>query len=72
MTQKYKKIIRAKSISTKRFPFYPYISYLYEAVKNKLFTFVRYRTKIWRVGSWHQVDKNNTPFRGVRPIGGGG
>ena len=43
--------------------FYPYISYQYKAVPPKI-TQCTHRAEIWWVGSWHEVDMINTPFRG--------
>ena len=41
-----KKITRVKPISTKRFSFYPCISYLYKAVKKKTFY-------LWKISDWN-------------------
>ena len=66
MYKKYR-IFCAKPISTTRFSFSPSICYVNQAVKNQLFPYTSYRAEIWWVDSRHQVDTNDTPYRGHTP-----
>ena len=53
----------AKPISTKRFPFYPYIKCLYKVVK-KSTVYLWLLSGLNLVGSWYQVATNNVPLKG--------